>query len=253
MSNEQTMFEIDDKTNQSEQTSQTESNNDDNHTSFDTLVGEGKKFTDKESLAKGKLESDKYIENLENQVKEQKEELGKRDTAEEIAKQLRNERQQESTPEPVNTTQVMTKEEVAGIVRSTMTDLESSRTVRENVLEAQKQFKSVHGEKTDEVLRTKATELGMTSEQLGDIAGKSPTAFAKMVGLDQKTEMSSDQSPMQGDQNTEALKIHHSNESLKEGSRDYWNAKRKELGEKYWTPSIQQKVMKDKVDGRFDA
>ena len=252
MSNEQTMFKTDEEANQPEQNSQTESDSE-NHSSFDTLVGEGKKFSNKESLAKGKLESDTYIEHLENQVKEQKEELGKRDTAEEIAKQLRNERQPESTPTQVDTPPSLTKESVADIVRTTMTDLESSRTVRENVLEAQLKFKEVHGDKADEVLNTKASELGMTKEQLGDIAGKSPTAFAKMVGLDQKTEAPRDQSPMEGDHNTEALRVYHNTEQLKEGSQAYWNAKRKELGEKYWTPAIQQLVMKDKEEGRFDA
>lgn len=253
MSNEQTMFKsTDEVANQPEQNSQTESNSE-NDPLFDTLVGEGKKFSNKESLAKGKVEADKHVDHLEEQIKELREELSKRDTAKEIAEQLRNERQLESTPAPGNTPPNLTEEEVAGIVRNTMTDLESSRTIRENVLEAQKLFHAMHGDKTDEVLGAKAVELGMTKEQLGDIAGKSPTAFAKMVGLDQKSEVSHDQSPMEGDQNIEALAIHNDSNTLKEGSKAYWNAERKRLGEKYWTPAIQQRVLKDKTEGRYDA
>lgn len=52
------------------------------------LVGEGKKFSDVEGLAKGKLESDQMISFLENQAKELREELQKRSTLDEFMQKL---------------------------------------------------------------------------------------------------------------------------------------------------------------------
>lgn len=258
MQEEQTMFQQqqstnNSQTNQSEQPSQTAPSVDNNST-LSTLVGEGKRYSDNESLAKSKLEGDKHILNLEDQIKEIREELGKRETAEEIAKQLRTERQPESPQIQANTPQGVTGEQVADIVRDTITNIEASRTSKENLRVAEEAFKKVHGDNTQKMLSDKAKELGMSLEDLGNIAGKSPTAFAKMVGLDNKVEVPRDQSPMDGDQNTEALKVHQNTTQVNEGSKAYWNAKRKEMGHAaYFTPAIQQQVLKDKIEGRYDT
>ena len=66
---EPTMFNSEEEANQPDPSSQTVPTNE-NPSSVGELVGEGKKFSDVESLAKGKLESDKHVENLENQIKE---------------------------------------------------------------------------------------------------------------------------------------------------------------------------------------
>src|SRR5688500_13285080 len=48
------------------------------------LVGEGKKFKDHKSLAKGKAESDAFISHLQKELAEMREELNKRITFEDL-------------------------------------------------------------------------------------------------------------------------------------------------------------------------
>ncbi len=50
----------------------------------------GEQWSDPEVLAKGKLEADTYISNLESQLKELKEDLGKQDYAKSLLEQLQN-------------------------------------------------------------------------------------------------------------------------------------------------------------------
>lgn len=250
MPSEQTMFNTPEDNSPQQDNHSGQSNN--NKSYFGELVGDGKKFSDAEALAKSKLEADRHISNLESQLKEIREELAKRESAEEIAERLRNERN--ADPKPSTSTPGLSEERVAEIVKNTVTSIERSRSVRENVLEAERQFKSMYGDKTQEVLKAKASELGMTVEQLGKIAGESPTAFGKLVGLEKKdSKASGNQSPMDSDLNQEGFHNNNQHGPLKEGSQAYWAAKRKELGAKFWEPKIQQQIMKDKMEGRYDA
>ena len=68
---------------------------------LDHLVGEGKKFTDPEAMAKGKYESDRHVSNLEKQLAELKEDLDKATQMDEMMELIRNQ-QKPVEPEPDN-------------------------------------------------------------------------------------------------------------------------------------------------------
>ena len=52
------------------------------------LVGEGKKFATVEDLAKGKQESDRFIEQLQGELSGLREDLGKRMTSEQVLEEI---------------------------------------------------------------------------------------------------------------------------------------------------------------------
>lgn len=245
---EQTVFK--EEENQPQPNSQTALSGD-NPSVLGELVGEGKKFQDTEALAKGKLESDKHIANLEEQLEEMRVELSKRATAAEVAEQIRSEQPPAAPAAPA--TPGLSAEEVTQIVQGTITNHEKAKSRSENVLEADKMFKSVHGDKAHEAIQAKANELGMSLEALQDIAAQSPTAFANMVGLNGKEkEPVRDQTPVSGGMDNERTYLNNPS-AVAEGSKAWWTAKRKELGHGYWDPKIQQQLIKDKEEGRYDA
>lgn len=66
---------------------------------YETLVGEGKKFTDNEALAKGKVAADQHIEKLEAEMAELRKDLDARLTVEEALAKVNTNKTPENTSE----------------------------------------------------------------------------------------------------------------------------------------------------------
>lgn len=154
------------------------------------LVGDGKKFKTVEDLAKGKAESDAYIEQLKRETAALREELKKATLTDEQLEGLRNEIKtlREAKPQGSrdDTNPALTVDSIKSLVAETITKTELNRTAQQNVLEANsavvKQFGTL--ENAAAAVKAKAAEIGMSMEALRDIAAKSPTAFLKIVGVD---------------------------------------------------------------------
>ena len=226
---------------------------------FDQMVGDGKKFQDANALAKAKQDSDQFINHLQGELAELREELNKTDNAEKNLDTLRQEisalkeRLEQKSSEPSqNTTGALTAEEIKEVVKSTITEKERNNTRDKNISDANSLVEQHYGslDKAREAVATRAQELGMTVKDLEDVASKSPSAFAKMV-VDTPTGDSTS-APIKGDINTNTQNFGQ-NKGPEFGTKAYWSAMRKEKGRKwYFLPETQNAVMKSKLDGLYD-
>ena len=154
----------------------------------------GEQWRDPEVLAKGKLEADTYISNLEAQLKELKEDLGKQDYAKSLLEQLQNratdttnvntgvQSKNNSGTEAGNTTPDLSEDTLKSLVEQTLTEREKQNTVKQNLDSVNHQLEQMYGTEAKAEIEKKASTLGMSISRLQEIAAESPTAFFTLIG-----------------------------------------------------------------------
>jgi len=215
---------------------------------LDHLVGEGKKFTDPEAMAKGKYESDRHVSNLEKQLAELKEDLDKATQMDEMMELIRNQ-QKPVEPEPDNVDpgqtgpDQMTPEALKAIVENHVSERDRQRTEASNIAEADKVLKEKFGDSAGTIVNTRAGELGMSVDAMKEMASKNPKAFLRLVGVD--TVKGTPPGNLLGDsQRSEGGQIN--NASTRNSA--YYSKLRKESKGKYYQPQIQAQMMKDREE-----
>lgn len=170
---------------------------------LEVLVGEDKKFKTIEDLAKGKLESDAYIETLTRKLDALQEEVQKGQTAKEIADQLREQFQKASSnPNPnqnsgenedgtntnnnSNQNRGISEEDILSLVEKRLSERESTSKAQRNLDEVNKVLQEKIGATAPKFISDKAAELGVTKEYLEQQAAVSPKAFYNLIGLNQQ-------------------------------------------------------------------
>lgn len=210
------------------------------------LVGEGKKFKTVDDLAKGKLEADRYIEQLTTEQKELRQayselesKLKAGQTVEEVLKKMQDSRGSEDGNQPGNT---IAPEDILKLVDERLSKRKSEETKYANQIEAQaavlKHFNN-NEQKAREFVQQEAKRLGMNPDELRDIGAQSPAAFTRLLGLSQPRAQGPN---FQSEVNTE------SQDYGSGGTRNevYYRELRQKLGHKFWEPNIQQQRMRDR-------
>lgn len=167
--------------------------NDDNNSPpekfLDTLVGEGKKFSDPEALARGKWEADNHIARLQEELAA----LRNDKTVEEKVAELLG-RQNEPNPNPNGNAapnppanpQGPAKEiDLAEEVRKIIAAEDQNKAVKNNVETVAAKLIELYGDeaKANQIVKTRAQELGVSVEFLQSVAAQSPKAFFATTGL----------------------------------------------------------------------
>lgn len=246
------IFTEDGQTTDNTQT-QVEATQGETQTSFlaQLVEAKGDNWKDPEVLAKGKLESDKYIQELERQIAELKEDVTKEDYAEKILQTIKEKAAasntapqsspnnnnvgtgQEGTPQPT-----LSEEDLKSLVEKTLAERETKATVEQNVATVEKELEAKYGTEAGSVVKAKAEELGISLARLGEIAQESPNAFFALIG-----EKRQPINPMvSGTVRTEGVNFTQSTD------RDwaYYQKLRRENKSLYYTPKIQRQLMDDK-------
>jgi hypothetical protein len=165
--------------------SQTESKQDStlDYTTFESkYIGQDKKYSSIEDALKSVDPSQDHIKTLEQELATIKEELNKRQTAEELLQAIR--REQPSTSNSAETTPPqLSPEDIEKVVSQHITKREQEQTSQKNLEEAVKPLFDKLGDeaKVRAFIAEKAKGLNMTPEELGATAAKSPTAFQKLI------------------------------------------------------------------------
>ena len=215
------------------------------------VEAKGENWKDPEVLAKGKLEADRYISELEAQMNQLREDLKKEDYAEKILQEIRNKATesntvnqslpnndtvgtaQDGTPEPS-----LSEEDLKSLVEKTLTEREQQSTVTQNLKVVDEELTRQYGTEAQKTVAKKAEELGISLDRMKEIASESPTAFFALIGDGKKTF-----NPMVNSSvRTEGVNLQPSAE------RDwsYYQKLRRENRDLYYTPKIQQQLMQDK-------
>jgi len=199
----------------------------------------GEKFRDVNVLAKSKLESDNYIKELERQLKEMREEVGKQDYASKLLETL----QSKATPQtgtPSDTKPDVSEDVIKSLVEQTLTKREKENTAAQNLKLAQQELASRYGTEAQARVTAKANELGISMERLSELASESPTAFLALLGEKPTQPV---KPPVQGTLNTSAPSFQAPNDR----DWNYYRKLRKENPSQYFNPKTQQQLMQDKM------
>ena len=218
---------------------------------LDKLVqAKGENWRDPETLAKGKLEADGYIKNLEDQLASMREDMKKQDYQSEILTQLQNKATETSAVNPEvpndntsvntqNTTGAVNEEDLKSLVEKTLNQRELQAKVQTNLELVDKELEGSFGTEAKAQIEKKATELGMSIDRLREIAAESPNAFFALVG---ETQLPVD--PMvSGSVRTEGVSMQPSTER----NFDYYQKLRRENRNLYYSAKTQQQMFEDKA------
>lgn len=219
---------------------------------LDKLVEtKGENWRDPETLAKGKLEADGYIKNLEDQLVQMREDMKKQDYQADLLAQLQNKATETTTVnngesnknngsiDTQNTTGVVDEDTLKSLVEKTLTQREKNSTVQQNLSQVDKELESSFGTEAAATVQKKAEELGMSMDRLRDIASESPSAFFTLIGQPEKTF-----SPMvQGSVRTEGVNM----QASADRNWSYYQSLRRENPNQYYSPKIQQQLIQDKM------
>lgn len=216
------------------------------------VEAKGENWKDPEVLAKGKLESDRYISELEAQLNQLREDLKKEDYAEKILQEIRNKATdtntvnqslpnndtvgtaQDGTPEPS-----LSEEDLKSLVEKTLTEREQQSTVAQNLKVVDEELTRQYGTEAQKTVAKKAQELGISLDRMKEIASESPTAFFALIGEGKKNF-----NPMVNSSvRTEGVNLQPSTER----NWNYYQKLRRENRDLYYTPKVQQQLMQDKM------
>lgn len=253
-----TVFTDGSETTQTEQTSDHLTTGTQPQDSFVKKIVEtkGQQWGDPEVLAKGKLEADNYIKNLEDQLAELKGELDKQDYSKTLLEQLRGRATEAttvnrgesnsegshangSTTTGDNTSQPVSEDTLQSLVEKTLTDRERNATLKQNITTVNSELEKRFGTEAPKKVQEKATQLGVSIDRLRELASESPSAFFTLIG----EKPPAPQSSGQGSIRTESL---HEKPS---GERDwsYYQNIRKTNKALYYSASTQQQMYADKA------
>lgn len=213
----------------------------------------GDNWKDPEVLAKGKLEADAYIKNLEEQLANMREDLSKQDYAAQLLQQLEGKATAPTNEKPLesnnyktggtntegNTNLAVSENDLKSLVEKTLTERENQATAKQNISVVDAALQETYGTEAHNVLVNKSKELGISLQRMQELAAESPSAFFTLIGEKQQTFK-----PItQGSVRTESVNM----QSSSERNWQYYQKLRRENRNLYYSPKIQQQLMDDKM------
>ena len=237
------------QSNQNTDTTATESQQDGSYLQK-IVEAKGDNWKDPEVLAKGKLEADGYIKNLEDQLSQMREDLKKQEYKNEVLDQLQTKAAEttaatnevpnnNSSTKEQNTTATFSEEDLKSLVEKTLGQRELEAKVQGNLQLVDKELEGSFGTEAKAQIEKKAEELGMSIERLRDIAAESPNAFFALIGENKRPV-----SPMvAGSVRTEGVNM----QSSTERDFNYYQKLRRENRNLYYSAKTQQQMFEDKA------
>lgn len=205
----------------------------------------GEKWSDPEVIAKGKLEADAHIANLERQLAEMREDLSKSNYSKQLLDALQN-KAGNTNPEPAmahdksgdTAAQDTTGDgvDVESLVEKTLAKREQEAKVAQNVQMVQEALTATFGSEALNTVKARADELGMSLEAMEEMAKTSPKAFLSLVGSAPQPQRNAD---VTSSKNTAA----DFNTAGKKNWNYYQNLRRTNPNQ-YYSPRVQNEMMK---------
>lgn len=161
---------------------------DDQAITFDSLVGEGKKYRDPDAVAKAVAEKDRFIEQLQSEAAIARQELRSRTNLEDVVNQLKASRTPPSseiapTPrqEPVVEPTPTTPDDLDARVARLLAERDAQGNKTKNLETATNGLRERFGADYKQTLKTIVDELGVTESFVNGLAATSPTGFLKLI------------------------------------------------------------------------
>jgi hypothetical protein len=216
---------------------------------FEELVGEGKKFKTPQDLAKGKQESDRYIQKLQTELKELREDFQKRLSLDEFLEKLPStppttasnqppQRADERDDEPPQAN--LTPEQVESLVQDKINKQKEVDSQERNVDYVRKELIKVWGGNYVKHMEEKTKALGFGKEFATGLAATHPQAFLNLM-LDRDVQTTTDVAPPTSSFRTS---------SAPKGALKYkdYEKMRREDPKRYHSASTQNVMYKDAME-----
>jgi len=214
----------------------------------------GEKWSDPEFIAKGKLEADRHIQELERQLSEMREDLSKSDYAKVLLDTLQGKAGDTASPKPEETTQgssaetntTSKAEDLESLVDEAIRKREAQQTVSQNLKQVDETLEKAYGTEAKSVVTKRAQELGMSVDRMKELASESPSAFMKLIDEAQTSD------PVRAPQSS----VNSQTEAFSNSGERTWNyyqELRRKNPKQYYTPKVQNQMVEDrtKMGDRF--
>ena len=215
----------------------------------------GDQWSDPEVIAKGKIDSDNHIQNLEEQLAKMREDLNKQEYSKELIERLQERQAPEApagNPEESatsgdanqgNTNPGVSEDQLKTLVEQTITSREQQNTEAQNVSQVDAYLEETFGTDAKGHVEGKAKELGMSVQRMRALAAESPAAFLALIGEAPEEPFR----PMvQGSTNSGSLP---NSGSSGQGERNFafYEAMRRSDKRRYFSPQVQQQMVADRT------
>jgi hypothetical protein len=207
----------------------------------------GEQWKDPEVIAKGKLEADQFITDLQRQVAELREDLGKQDYSKQLLDALQNKATQTTSvnsvenkggTEEVKTKTNLSEEDLKSLVETTLTQRERNATESQNLQVVEGKLTELYGTEAAAKVLQKSKELGISSKRLEEIAKESPSAFFALIG----EKAPETKTFVNGTVNTNSASL----QATSDKNWKYYQDLRKKDKRTYFTPEVQRQLMTDR-------
>lgn len=206
------------------------------------------KWKDKspEELLAAKVESDLYIRTLEKQKDELREDFIRaqqdnqtRANLQDLVDRLNNQQLPEPTKKPEENTAQFDPKVVEDLVLKKIEENKLREKESQNYTQVQNKLKDRFGNNAVSILREQASTIGLSEEEVNNLARKSPEAFFRVMGLSETPRQDSI-SPPRSEQRSD----HFAPRSVKRTYTFYQDMKAKNP-KLYWDPKTQVQMHKD--------
>jgi hypothetical protein len=209
------------------------------------LVGEGKKFKDTSALAKGKYQADMTIEVLKKKLDDLNKELNTRTTLESFLDKMKDGK------EPPVVTQVppdlkpdqLDDEALEARLNAILAQREAKQKQETNADRVKRVLTEQLGDQVQLTLNHRSKELGVSLDELKRIASSSPTAFFKLVGVEET--QGTPQYPSQARTSVNSLST-PTNTGVK--NKAYYDKMKQTNPKAYFEPKITSEMMRSMVE-----
>lgn len=215
----------------------------------------GEQWKDPEAIAKGKIEADRHIAELERQLAEMRDDIGKQDYAKALLEQVQNKAGGATTSntvpsttdggEPTTNTTSDTPD-IQSLVEEALKAREAKQTADQNIAQVDAALTEKFGTDAAKVVADKAAALGMSIDRLQSIASESPSAFLTLVG----------EAPSAPQPSAPRSSVNTTSESFNGAGKkgfSFFQEMRRTNPNQYYTPAMQREMiaMRDKMGSDF--
>jgi len=205
--------------------------------SLEDLVGEGKKYATNEDALGSIPAKEAHISQIENENKQLREDALKHQTMQEQLAEFQKSNSQSNSGD--EGTQTGDKNLTLEDVQSVINDTREKDKQNDNAAKSLQAAVDAFGDKAkaNEAVGKRADELGMTLDQVNQLAATSPAAFKRVMGL---STQETHQQTTTSDFNTQGFGNTEDN-SKNPNHEDYWKALRKS-DFKQWSKRAKEKM-----------
>lgn len=223
---------------------------DPNKNYLEELVGEGKKFKTVEDLARGKVESDLYIEHknraqdeLRAEYTRLQNEYNSGQSLKELIDQLKSnkESQNDNTQNvPDDKSDKFDLKQIEEMIRSNISATKQQEKEEQNFNSVQAKLKEAYGDNYATVLKQQISELGLTADFVNDLAKKHPTVLYRTLGLEGQRQNETFQAPPASKNRSDPFAP-----NVAKRTWSYYEKMRKSKPAEYFSPKMQDQMFKD--------